>query len=324
MNANMTARNSSESSPPGNPFFSPLPHSFNHLLAGSLSALFTTSLLHPLDVIKVRFQANEQSIKWRSPEGSINSSKTTFGAIYRLARTEGARSLYLGLTPAVLANAGSWGLYFYFYEELKPLIGKNLPGTPGILISGILAGMSTTLFMNPIWLIKTRMQLENSIQNRKYRNLIRSVSSIIAEEGFKGLYRGIIPAFVLTTHGAVQFAIYEELKHLNQIRRGDGKTAETQEFFVMGGISKLIASIVTYPFQVVKTRMQKETKIHAHYQRMLSTIQIILKNEGLFGFYKGLGANLWRVAPQSAILLSTYENIMMLLVNHRLHENTQH
>lgn len=39
-----------------------------------------------------------------------------------------------------------------------------------------------------------------------------AVRVILREEGPTGFYRGLLPALFLTSHGAVQFAVYEQFK----------------------------------------------------------------------------------------------------------------
>jgi solute carrier family 25 folate transporter 32 len=279
-----------------------------HLASGAIAGFTTTALLHPLDSIKVRFQAQEGATGWRS--GAAPAFRSTPSAFLHITRTEGFRSLYFGLTPAIVANAASWGLYFYFYEESKQLIKLEYgdAGTYGTLASGVLAGMCTVALTNPLWLIKTRMQLENA-SSRKYMGLGQAFLRIVREEGVVGLYRGIIPAFFLTTHGAVQFAIYENLKLINT-RRRHGEVGEAHEFLVMGGLSKVCATVLTYPAQVVKTRMQqRKHEPSSSYARTVTTIGSIVRKEKVGGLYKGLGPTLWRVAPQSALMLASYEEV---------------
>lgn len=45
-----------------------------------------------------------------------------------------------------------------------------------------------------------------------YMALLDAVRVILREEGIMGFYRGLVPALLLTSHGAVQFAVYEQLK----------------------------------------------------------------------------------------------------------------
>ncbi len=68
--------------------------------------------------------------------------------------------------------------------------------------------------MNPIWLVKTRMQLQLTESSTNYRGAIHALRSIVAQDGVLGLYKGIVPALLLTSHGAVQFASYEKMKQL--------------------------------------------------------------------------------------------------------------
>ena len=69
------------------------------------------------------------------------------------------------------------------------------------------------------------------------------------------MYRGIIPAFFGVSHGVVQLVIYEELgRRIRKYKHSDSLTF--YEGAILGAISKVSASISTYPYQVVKARLQ--------------------------------------------------------------------
>lgn len=70
----------------------------------------TTAALYPLDLIKTRMQVID------SPDRTY---RTMTGALQATLRTEGIRGLYQGMSPALVASAGSWGGYIYFYESSK-------------------------------------------------------------------------------------------------------------------------------------------------------------------------------------------------------------
>ncbi|KAH9259301.1 hypothetical protein BASA81_002344 [Batrachochytrium salamandrivorans] len=280
----------------------------NHFVAGALSACLTTTLLHPLDTVKIRFQVHEQKTGYFSSETAYRS---TWQSIVHASRTEGIRSLYMGLTPALVANGVSWGSYFFFYEKAKVLLEPQGSTTIGHLASGVIAGSFTVVITNPMWLVKTRMQLQTLGPSKASLSALAVSQSIFQHDGVMGFYRGVVPALILTSHGAVQFAIYEELKRLSTLA---GRGKDTPEYLLMGGLSKICATIVTYPIQLVKTRMQQEfAHQHSAYRKTVATLRFIAQNEGMLGFYKGLGPNLLKVAPQSAILFALYENILNLL-----------
>lgn len=49
-----------------------------------------------------------------------------------------------------------------------------------------------------------------------YKGMIDAVVRIVREEGFKTLYCGLLPSLLLTSHAAIQFVIYEELKRIER------------------------------------------------------------------------------------------------------------
>jgi solute carrier family 25 (mitochondrial folate transporter), member 32 len=103
------------------------------------------------------------------------------------------------------------------------------------------------------------------------------------------LYRGIVPALFGVSHGAIQFMAYEELKLLrakivsqDHDHDHDHKQSETRagaaEYIGMAAVSKIVAVACTYPYQVVKSRMQIESKYLCHeYGGVLGTIQSIYR-----------------------------------------------
>lgn len=50
--------------------------------------------------------------------------------------------------------------------------------------------------------------------------ILDAVKTIYREEGFKGYYKGMIPALFGVSHGALQFMAYEELKHIYMTKNG--------------------------------------------------------------------------------------------------------
>ena len=87
-------------------------------------------------------------------------------------------------------------------------MGENVTQltTPDHLLSGIEAGSVMVFITNPFWLLKTRLQLQGAVGqgNLRYNGPADAIRTILKEEGLLGFYKGIIPALLLTSHGAVQ------------------------------------------------------------------------------------------------------------------------
>jgi solute carrier family 25 folate transporter 32 len=82
------------------------------------------------------------------------------------------------------------------------------------------------------------------------------------------------------------------------------------EYILLAALSKVFASVTTYPFQVLRSRLQdKQTT----YVGMLDVLVRTYRNEGLLGFYKGLVPNVIRVTPATCITFVVYENVQYLL-----------
>ncbi len=214
------------------------------LIAGILGGSSSTVLLYPLDLIKVRLQVNEYPSKQRNQQ-----QQKMWKVLRAIIRHEGFAGLYNGLTPAVIGSSASWGGYFFLYEGSKRrlLEYKKRNGEYSTMLNSsnsdvtklgpmenfaaaCLSGAIIVGFTNPIWLVKTRMQLQmkktqeqqrrsksaSSIVSDKikppYKNMVDAIRTIVREEGPTSLYKGSVPALMLVSHGGVQFVCYEFLK----------------------------------------------------------------------------------------------------------------
>ncbi|TFK77439.1 mitochondrial inner membrane protein [Pluteus cervinus] len=82
--------------------------------------------------------------------------------------------------------------------------------------------------------------------------------------------------------------------------------------FGLGGIAGAFGATIVYPIDMVKTRMQNQRSTvvgQMLYKNSLDCARMILRNEGLLGFYRGLGPQLVGVAPEKAIKLTVNEVI---------------
>lgn len=280
---------------------------YEHLLAGISGGVISTSILHPLDVIKIRFAVNDGRHSIPKYSGIANAFVTIF-------RQEGLTGLYRGVTPNIIGAGSSWGLYFLFYNTIKMWGQGGNAQTPlrpaQHLLAASQAGAMTLVLTNPIWVVKTRLCLQyGSGEKQQYAGMLDTLVKIYKTEGFRGYYKGFLPGLFGVSHGAIQFMTYEEMKNRYNNYKGVPITTKlgTLEYLLFAASSKLVAAGSTYPYQVVRARLQNQ---HYSYKGIIDCIRQMWIYEGWRGFYKGLGTNLLRVTPATMITFLVYENVI--------------
>jgi len=192
------------------------------------------------------------------------------------------------------------------------------------LLCSAQASAVTAIMTNPIWVVKVRVFTTRPDDPTAYRSLWHGLKSIYREDGILGLYRGTSLALVGVSNGAIQFMGYEKMKAWGfaqkrkkfategrEFRPEDDKLSNTS-YTIMSAASKLLALASTYPYQVVRSRIQNNATTHL-YPTIPATIKRTWKGEGARGFYRGLGTNLVRVLPGTCVTFVVYENIAWLL-----------
>jgi solute carrier family 25 phosphate transporter 23/24/25/41 len=115
----------------------------------------------------------------------------------------------------------------------------------------------------------------------------------------------------------LDFAVYEGLKKCVPVDGEDGKPAKSA-LFACGAMAGTVGQCVSYPIDTVRRRMQVQgfgpAAAAYHYGHSISaTMATIVKEEGIRGLYKGMTANLAKVAPAVSISFVTYEYMRELL-----------
>lgn len=289
---------------------------WQHLVAGVTGGVLSTLIVHPLDLIKIRFQVNEGShlVAQRPHYSSITN------AVSSIFKQNGVRGLYQGVTPNIWGAGTSWGLYFLAYNALKTYQNVNGDMTlspPMHMAAAAEAGMFTLLLTNPIWVAKTRLCLQydtHPSQNvQLYTGMFDCLYKIYQFEGLKGLYKGLLPGIFGVSHGALQFMAYEELKKQCNKYHNEllNKKLSTFQYLYCAALSKIFAATLTYPYQVVRARLQDQ---HRSYVGVSDVIQQMWRYEGMKAFYKGLIPGVLRVTPACCITFVVYENMISLLM----------
>jgi solute carrier family 25 (mitochondrial folate transporter), member 32 len=317
---------------------------YAHAVAGAGGGLATVLLLHPLDTLKTRLQSDAASRR----SGALQVLRGILATDGPIALYRGAVPAVIGS----VSSWAFYMHWFHSARSVisSHVTGRPSPLTD--FLAGTSAGMLTAVATNPIWVVKVRLQLQQQQQRQGMMTVAKSVATtattaskavaerahpphvfysgflhgmqcIVRDEGVRGLYKGLGPSLWLVSHGAIQFTLYEQFKTMlvdasersagsNDVSDKQTRSVSVRESLLASTGSKVVAATLTYPLQLVRTRMQEVGASSSRYGDFASGTVRILRTEGVRGFYRGLGTNIARVMPQSAVTFVTYEQILRL------------
>ncbi|KAJ2027616.1 hypothetical protein IWW57_002521 [Coemansia sp. S610] len=296
------------------------PQRWKNSVAGAGAGCVSSVVTCPLDVAKTRLQY-QGVLRERYLQLGYTPYKGTLNTLKRILTEEGVHGLYRGLAPMMMGYLPTWAIYFGAYEALKSELSRGLGGQGGgalvHVLSAMGAGGTTSLVTNPIWVLKSRFMTQSAFTEYRYNSMWHAVQVIRRTEGWRGFYKGLGSSLLGVTHVAVQFPLYEHLKRwLSEppdAAAGQPRRLESSRILLASAMSKMVASTVTYPHEVIRTRLQNQTTMPYKYRGILHAVSLIHAEEGVRAFYRGLSTNLIRTVPASMMTLLTYELLIRLL-----------
>ena len=370
----------------------------------------------PLDVVKTRLQSDLYQQRASQKTAAATMIKTSASAnatanaggvlqnVKRLAyhfvetgyllreinKTEGPRAPFRGLGPTLVGVIPARSINFYTYGNGKTLIAERFNGGKETslvhLSAAALAGLVTATATNPIWVVKTRLQLDSrrnerasassspaataaasagsaprpaassatagtrvahfstvtALRSKKTlgtfgepaffhaskaasgssMNSLQMTLHIVRKEGVKGLYKGMSASYLGVAEGTIQWVLYERLKKMGAESAASsssssdkgGVGAKLSSMVGAAGTAKLVASLITYPHEVVRTRLRQQAPPgqKPKYTGLVQTVKLVYREEGLAALYGGLSAHLLRVVPNAVVMFSIYELTLRL------------
>ncbi|XP_022527803.1 probable mitochondrial glutathione transporter SLC25A39 isoform X1 [Astyanax mexicanus] len=264
------------------------------MLASGTGALLTSIFVTPLDVVKIRLQAQQspfyhalpaESRSWR---GMVRPSKWkcflycnglmdhiyvcqnmttcstwyktpthfsgTMDAFVKITRHEGLRSLWSGLPPTLVMAVPATVIYFTCYDQLRDFLRFRM-GYQGNHIPLIAGGLAR---LGAVTVISPLELVRTKMQSRQltYSELRVCIRSAVAQNGWLSLWRGWGPTVLRDVPFSALYWFNYELVKAELCDQYRRPQASFAISFTAGAISGAIAAILTLPFDVVKTRRQ--------------------------------------------------------------------
>ncbi|CAN8064246.1 unnamed protein product [Agarophyton chilense] len=314
-------------------------------LSGATSGLLSTVALQPLDVVKTRMQmsaAYNRSIHLKA-KLKVRPNAGAIETISAIVTQDGVRGLWRGVVPSVLRNAMSVGCYMLLLD----ITTSQLAAPDGTLsdrssfIAGGSARFLTVILLSPMSVVKTRM--ETVEYSTRYNGTVDALTKIAKQEGRQGLYRGLLPSIMRDVpYSATYMFLYlrsrqfigsavgltdnrsvimRKLSQTHQVNQTASNPAPRQNVdsqqvlsrivtFASGGFSGGLATLLTQPLDVAKTRIQLSQGRHgasSRYSGFVDAVHRMFNEEGVYGFFRGSSPRFVKRVMGAAITWMVFE-----------------
>jgi len=305
---------------------------FLRAVCGALGSVVSMTLLYPLETLRTRLQIDPSLLTQKRKTSSESYQyRSSLHLIYYLYMAGGFSMLYRGWASLVLALSVTNFVYFYSFYGLREFFlvtDQQIVSTD--FACGIIAGILTVIVSNPFWVINIRLKLQGTTYkkgdnnnnrtrddnyNKHYHGIIHCFLTIIRnkDSGIASLWSGSTSSFLLVLNPTIQFVTYEALKRWN-ILGASPLISITICHAINSAIAKMIATIVTYPLQVIQTRCS------AGYNNNKNTLSMQIKkillqpNKNILqSLFCGLESKLLQTTLTTVIMFLVYEKLVYIV-----------
>ena len=309
------------------------------LAAGAMSTMAVRTLLAPFERMKLEYMLNR-------------STTPLLPAVRDIFAREGLRGFWKGNFVNLLRTTPYKAINFAAFDAYKGVAVMMCGGDPRdvdkllLAAAGAAAEITSVSSCFPMDVVRTRLLVTGGME--KYGGVASCIRTLYTREGLGAFYRGFLPAIIaMTPNGAVYYTVYDRLKarRIKQMEaereRGNvakdvgknnrvernvakdvGKPRVEQHYMMLfGAVAGAAAEFSTYPFEVIRRRMQLQGGTSSvsqvfgsdAFKRMTMTLNVILKRKGIAGLYVGSVPSVMQVLPSAALGYYSYEMFKILV-----------
>ncbi|XP_046387559.1 mitochondrial basic amino acids transporter-like [Ischnura elegans] len=276
--------------------------------AGCLGGCAGVLVGHPLDTIKVRLQTQD----FRNPQ-----YKGTYDCFKTILRTEKVAGLYKGMSSPMAGVAFVNAIVFGVYGNVQ----RKLPNPDAVsshFVAGASAGFAQSFICSPMELAKTRLQLQGQGQTNspygiassasgpravlRYKNPLDCLVQVAKKEGWRrGVFRGLGMTLTREIPGCGTYFLSYEMLTRGVNTWSGSKELSTFQMAMAGGIAGTISWVLTYPVDVLKSRLQADGVDGVRrYEGVADCLRKSIKEEGRGFLVRGLNSTIIRAFPVNA------------------------
>ncbi|XP_022228834.2 mitochondrial uncoupling protein 4C-like [Drosophila obscura] len=314
-----TIRYVKEATAQSQPFSGPFALYLNTFLGATNAEFFT----YPMDVTKTRLHLQGEAAE-KSAQGGVR--RGMLGTAVGMAREEGVRGLYAGLSAMIIRNLFFNGLRVVFYDCLRQRLaqvdaasGKDVLTVSRGFAAGCLAGCAAQFIANPLDIVKVRMQMEGRRRALGFPARVSNVRQALGDAyqhgGLRSLWKGCGPSCaraMLMTAGDTACYDLSKRQFMAWLQMPDGLLIQ----FLSSVTAGFAASALSTPTDVVKSRIMNQPTDKMgnglHYKNAFDCYIKLISQEGPTAMYKGFIPCWVRIGPWSVVFWFTFENLRKL------------
>ncbi|KAI6179605.1 hypothetical protein M3Y98_00628400 [Aphelenchoides besseyi] len=273
---------------------------FQYSEAGIISGLMTRAIIQPLDVLKIRFQLQEEPMRGKT-RGKYSG---IFQSVKLIVKEEGVGAFWKGHVPAQMLSAIYGLVQFSTFEMLTKRVSKYehmaTYKKTGDFFCGAVAGCCAMTCAMPLDVIRTRLVAQG--EPKIYKSTYHAARKIWKHEKVPGFFRGIVPSLSqVAPYTGLQFALYNFFSKRWNKYLGHESTGA----LFCGATAGTLAKTALYPLDLIRHRLQVNAAIRRGFGKtsvhkgMFKSLTKIVRREGLLGLFKGLSPSMVKAGANS-------------------------
>ncbi|CAJ1346106.1 unnamed protein product [Effrenium voratum] len=270
--------------------------------SGLVSSVGAEAALFPLDTIKLQQQVY---------------GGTAASVLTRLLKQKGLRGVYQGLIGRLIQTITSNVGFFVWQTVFMQLSlrriqthepGREKLGTVAALIVNMLAQQFNRLLTTPFDVVASVNQADP-----KSKGFFHTFYRMAREGGAADLWRGLPVALLLSLNPALMFTLVGKLSDfVKAIRHTPANSfLGSSDVFWISGVSKAVATLLTYPLIRAKAVIQTTGGDHLGLWGMLADI---VKKDGWLALYQGVWIMSYKTVLFNSMMMALKQKVSLLMM----------